>query len=250
MGKYYVGSLASFLILLAGHVPASAEAQYPDYAPDLHRSVERQISDYVARLHDHNPAYTHSGPNPAAYYGLGLAYHFEGKYDEAIENYDKAIGWDHGYADAYEARGDAYAAMGKPDAAAESYRLAGSVTQDTPGELNGRCWERAIRGAPLDRALADCTAALKEDPDNFDYRQSRCFVYFRAGMYDDAISDCTAALTHRPRMSEALYVRGLAELGKGNEAAGRTDLAAAMDANYRIEKIYALYGIKPPESSE
>jgi hypothetical protein len=40
-------------------------------------------------------------------------------------------------------------------------------------------------------------------------------------------------------------VRGLAERAKG-DAAAAADIAAATDADFRIEDRYALYGIKPP----
>lgn len=222
---------------------ASASVGACGFEPDLHHSNHSQIAEYRASLG--SMGITSEG-RACDYYALGTLYHFDGDYEKAIENYDKAIGWWKTYSDAYEARGDAYAALGKPELAAESYRKAAATTQDTPGELNDRCWTRAIRGAPLDRALADCTKVLKDYPDASSVLQSRCFVYYRMGRFDDAIADCTHALVRRPKKPSALYIRGLAELGKGDEEAGKADVAAAVNSYDRIEKIYALYGIEAP----
>ncbi len=52
--------------------------------------------------------------------------------------------------------------------------------------LNGRCWSRAVLGAQLDQALADCNAALKRAPREVDILDSRGLVRLRLGDLDGA----------------------------------------------------------------
>jgi tetratricopeptide (TPR) repeat protein len=181
-----------------------------------------------------------------SYYALGTLYHFDRNYEKAIFYYNKAIGWWQTYADAYEGRGDAYAALGKPELAAESYRLAAAAPRDRRDALADRCHARAIRGAPLDRALADCTALLKEYDDDYDTMQWRCLVLYKMKRFDDAIAQCSTLLETHPRNADALYIRGLSNRAKRNTAAADADIAAAEDADYRIARYYKMYRVKGP----
>ncbi|MGN6147809.1 MAG: hypothetical protein ACTHPD_04660, partial [Rhizomicrobium sp.] len=103
---------------------------------------------------------------------------------------------------------------------------------------------RAIRGAPLDRALTDCTALLNEYDDDYDTMLWRCVVLYKMKRFDEAVSQCTTLLKTHPRNADALYIRGLSRLESGNADAAKADIAAAEDADYRIVRIYRLYGVK------
>lgn len=261
MQRKWIAAASFFACALTIGSRASASPGACGFEPQLDHANRSQIEDYVAFARGET---TPSERRACSYYGLGTLYHFMGDYEKAIENYNKAIGWWKTYGDAYEARGDAYALLGKPELASKSYDKAAATTQDTPGELTDRCWTRAIRGAPLDRALTDCNAVLKVYPGDFYVRMDRCFVYLRMGLYDKAIADCTLALADRREATGrlyssyghglypagALYLRGVAELAKGDQASGQADVAAAVNSFSRIEKVFALYGIdSPPESA-
>ncbi|MBV8146425.1 MAG: aspartyl protease family protein, partial [Gammaproteobacteria bacterium] len=79
-----------------------------------------------------------------------------------------------------------------------------------PRVRNSRCWARALLGQELDRALADCNAAVGANRTAAAYLDSRGLVYLRQGRYDKAIADYDAALALNPRIAWALYGRGLA----------------------------------------
>ncbi len=96
-----------------------------------------------------------------------------------------------------------------------------------PAALNGRCWSRAQLGQDLDKALADCNAALRLSPNNAAALDSRGLVRLRRGEIDLAIADYDAALTLQPKSAWSLYGRGLAKLKKGMTAEGQADIAAA-----------------------
>lgn len=235
-----------FLIVVPQPVQAQGERCRP--TPDLELSIEQAIRACTAYASDAIGAmsFVNRGASPdqraSGYYTRGLLYHLSGKLDLAIADYSAAIGWNHNLADAYEARGDAYADLNDKEKAAEDYAGAARLSSDGPAPSD-RCWIRAIRGRPLDRALADCNEALKASPDDKDVLDSRCLVYFKMGNYAAAIADCTAVETVRKRFASSLYVGGLAKLHSGDKAGGEADIAAALDADYRIADTYALYGL-------
>ena len=93
--------------------------------------------------------------------------------------------------------------------------------------LNGRCRVRALSGRDLDKALADCDAALKLDARNPTVFDSRGLVRVRLGNLDGAIADFDAALALQPKSAWSLYGRGVAETKKGMVSEGKADIAAA-----------------------
>ena len=254
----FVRAVLTYLFSVAFLIATSPTAQAGGMCqsePRLHFSVDSDIRACTAAIHNGSGgagmggARIGSGPPPESraegYYERGLLYSLQGKIDLAIADYTSAIGWQRTYADAYEARGDAYADLGQPEKANTDYETAYKISGDGLGGLGSRCWMRAVRGHPLDRALSDCNKFLRSEPDNKDVLQSRCFVYYRMGNYSAAITDCAAAEKLQPRFADALYVGGLAKLRQGDTAGGDADIAAARDADYEIADLYALYGVKP-----
>jgi tetratricopeptide (TPR) repeat protein len=220
--------------------------------PSLQYSIEQLITDCNFAIRGigygmdgtGNPRGRPRTPEARAsgYYGRGLLYHLAGKLDLAIADYTSAIGWDHDYGDAYEARGDAYEDSGEKDKAREDYATAARLASDGPGRLLERCWVRTVRGHPLRLALADCNEAIKKSSNEMDMLSARCFVYYKLANYQAAIADCATAERARPRMAETLYVGGLAKIRAGDTAGGNADIAAATDADYRVAEKLALYG--------
>jgi tetratricopeptide (TPR) repeat protein len=259
--RFTTAAILSFLasLPLGGAAPALMDDDCPA-VPILHHSVDAEISECTAAIGAgvHNISSAGRGyffarsrqlPEVRAqgYLDRGLLYHFMGKTDLAIADYTSAIGWRNDFADAREARGDAYEDLGQQEKADSDYQTA---TRMAGADHAFRCWVRAVRGHPLDRALTDCNKALKANPGDKDILQSRCFVYYRMGSYSAALADCDAAEKSHPRYSDALYVGGLSKLRLGDKAGGNADIAAALDADYRIAETYSLYGVTREEVSE
>jgi len=93
--------------------------------------------------------------------------------------------------------------------------------------LNGRCWARSLWGHELDKALADCEAAVRRGPHIAALFDSRGLAHLRRGELDLAIADYDEALKLQPKLAWSLYGRGLARIGKGLKAEGEADLQAA-----------------------
>jgi tetratricopeptide (TPR) repeat protein len=212
------------------------------HQPSLAWPVKRAILDCERLLSDPSTQ-RHPEDKANVYYNLGLLHHFDNRPDLAVESYTQAIGWMRNFADAYAARGDAYQALGQLDKANADFAQLAQLPKDSQSALNGRCWIRALRGQPLDLALADCNEALKQVPDDWMAFDSRCLVHYRMGNYAAAMSDCSEVVKHRPKESGSLYIRGLAKLRSGDAEGGDADVAAAKDADDKVVAAYAVYGV-------
>lgn len=143
---------------------------------------------------------------------------------------------------------DLYIDAGRPVAAIAQYDQWIDVHRDDaklPWALNGRCWAQALTGEQLDRALKDCSAAIRLAPKAASIRDSRGLVYLRMGKLDKAIDDYDAALAQNPKIGWSLYGRGIARLRKGLKSAGEADLAAASAVEPGIADEARRYGIAP-----
>ncbi|HEX3810029.1 MAG TPA: hypothetical protein VHW02_10060 [Rhizomicrobium sp.] len=238
--QFAAACLAALVIALAA--PAHAAGKCVAEV-DIHNPADADILACGAVIHQHGPGMS-GDLRGKVYYVRGLLYQFEGKLDLAIADYTSAIAWKPNLTDAYAARADAYEAQGQHAKAAQDYAASDTYAKDLGPALAERCWVRAIRGNPLDRALADCTQALAQRPGDPTTLDARGFVNFRMGNYAAAIADYDAVLAKWPRWASSLYIRGLAKIHSGDTAGGNADIAAAKDADYRIAETYAIYGVK------
>jgi len=209
--------------------------------PTAHRSIHAEILSLDTVI---SGFAVPSEERACAYYARGQLYLLEGDASHAVDDFSHAIGWTENFADAYAARADAYAAGGDAAHAAADYAVADASRADSPQGLSARCWVRALRGAPLERARADCDAALLALPGDVNALTARCLVFYREGRNADAVTDCTTAIQTDAKNASALFLRGLAgqRLGSASAAADR---AAARASGSRVDETFAIYGIKP-----
>jgi tetratricopeptide (TPR) repeat protein len=201
----------------------------------------RQLSAYINSSEAHRVGEALG----TAYYCRGQLHDLDGVRDLAIADYSSSIASNPHESGVYYARGDAYADAGQGDKAALDYAEGDRLGGNVPAKRATLCWQRAVRGRPLDRALADCDAALKSEPDNAQWLDIRGFVNFRMSRYPEAIADLDAVVKQKPRDAAALFVRGLAKLRAGDAAGGNADAEAAKNIDYHIAETYAVFGIKP-----
>jgi tetratricopeptide (TPR) repeat protein/predicted aspartyl protease len=111
--------------------------------------------------------------------------------------------------------------------------------------LNERCWARALLGRDLDKALADCNAALRLTPASAQILDSRGLVRLRLGDLNRSITDYDAALKLQPKTAWSLYGRGITKMRKGMITEGQADIAAATSLQPRIVDEARTFGIVP-----
>jgi tetratricopeptide (TPR) repeat protein len=249
LSRIAFAALFGALVLIAPHDAFAFGRAGCDHEPELNTSIKAEILACTSLFV--SGEWAPRGPptelKAAIYYDRGLLHHLAGEYSLAVDDYTRALGLMNGSNDALEARGDAYEDEGRDDLARVDYYQSSQYNGDGANGLNDRCWTRAIRGHPLDRALADCSRALQLSADDAQASilDSRCFVYFRMGNYPAAIADCDAALKKSPEFANSLYVRGLARKKSGDAGGGEADIATAKKLDSKIADLYALYGINP-----
>jgi tetratricopeptide (TPR) repeat protein len=143
--------------------------------------------------------------------------------------------------DAYQRAGDTDAAIGQYDQWIE----ARPKDEKLAFVLNARCWARALAGREPDKALADCTAALKLKPHTSEILDSRGLACLRLGDLDGAIADYDEAIRLQPKSAWSLYGRGVARLKKGLKAEGEADIAAATTLAPRLPDEARRHGVTP-----
>ncbi|HUO11702.1 MAG TPA: DUF3857 domain-containing protein [Caulobacteraceae bacterium] len=213
-----------------------------------------------------------------AFYNRGVAEMAEGEQAKALDDIDHALALNpkdmtalEGRAKYYASKGDLARARADLDAAdklaagnpallperASAYEQSGDFedavrTLDespasnlTAQQLNQRCWYRAEWGHELDKALEECTAALKLSLGDGAILDSRGLVELRMGRLDAAIADYDAALQSHPAQAASLYGRGLAEARKGDAAQSNADLAEARATDSKIDLLFKRMGLGP-----
>jgi tetratricopeptide (TPR) repeat protein/predicted aspartyl protease len=117
------------------------------------------------------------------------------------------------------------------------------------GALNARCWERALLGEDLAKALTDCNDALKlsakASPLSMRVLDSRGLVRLRLGDYDRSIADYDDSLKLAPKNAWSLYGRGVAKMRKHKVPEGEADIAAASAIWPEIGEEFTRRGIIP-----
>lgn len=96
--------------------------------------------------------------------------------------------------------------------------------------MNNVCWNQAITGFDLERAITDCEAALAAD--EAAVIDSRALVLLGLGRHAEAKAAYDQALAAAPNQAPSLFGRGLARLALG-DAEGRRDIerARALDVD-------------------
>ena len=101
--------------------------------------------------------------------------------------------------------------------------------------LYERCWARVQLGTELDKAMDDCDAAVDANAKNPVFLAARGWAFLRQGKPAKARDDFDRSIALKPDAAFALYGRGLARLGLGDQAPGQADLAAARKADREID---------------
>lgn len=142
--------------------------------------------------------------------------------------------------------GSVYSDLGDyPEAIAELDAWLSDLPSGANGAFgfNNRCWARAAWNHDLDKALADCDQALKLQPHNLSFLDSRAMTYLRLGRFDEAIRAYDSILRQQPKEAWPLYCRGIAKLKAGKIAEGHADMTAATGISPGVAERARRYGL-------
>lgn len=179
-----------------------------------------------------------------AYSGRGTAYCLEGEYDRATADHDQAIRLDPANAMNYNQRGNCYAKKHEYDRAIADY---GKALILNPNYINVYL-ERGVvlyYKGEYDLAIADLDRVIRLDPKNAHAYADKCGAYNREGEYDLAIANCDQAIRFNPKLANSYSHRGWAFFQKGDKERALIDIneALRLDPKYvraREKKGYML----------
>ena len=115
-----------------------------------------------------------------------------------------------------------------------------------PDALNARCWTRMRLGVELDAALEDCNKAVKAEPKDAAYLDSRAWLRLRRGELGDALSDFDQAIKLQPDQAMSLYGRSILRARLGAPTA-QADLEAARKLRPAVESDAKRQGLPVPD---
>jgi tetratricopeptide (TPR) repeat protein len=157
--------------------------------------------------------------NPNSFEGYlvrGAAYESMGKFQKALDDWDKAINVDPNNYDAYFYRGLEYANKGGFDRAIADYDQAIRLNPNDAKCYYNRGTIYASKGES-DRAIADYDQAIRLNPNDAAYAYyNRGNEYANKGDSDRAIADYDQAIRLNPNDADIYYNRGVQYAKKGN----------------------------------
>lgn len=128
------------------------------------------------------------------YNGRGIAYANLKKYEEAIANFNKAIGIDENNKDAYNNRGNVYSYLKKYKEAIADYNKTIGIDEDFKEAYNGRGIAYSYL-KKYEEAIADYNKVIKLNPKGLNGYYNRGILYKNMGVLDKALDDYNKAFS-------------------------------------------------------
>ena len=153
--------------------------------------------------------------NWIAYTNRGVARQAAGDVDGALADYETALRWNPGYAEARNDRGIVRYLRGDVDGALADYDAALRVRPEYADAYLNRGLARQAKGDATG-ALADFGAAIRLRPGYARAHYSRANLRLAAGDVDGALADYGAAIDADPRYAEAYNNRAIARRSRGD----------------------------------
>ena len=194
-----------------------------------------------------------------AYYYRGLVYVDQGKVNEAIDDFDKAIEIDKHFPQAYAARGTANLMISRPAKAAEDFDKALQLDPNNATTYVNRA--RAYMGLKMTaEAEADLDKAIELDP-------KLLAAYFNRGVLrmlqenpEGALEDFNQCVAINPNAPAPYFNRAVAYIELDNKKAAATDLAIYLtiskdeegkhQARSLLDSLTGTQGDNPPPPTE
>jgi tetratricopeptide (TPR) repeat protein len=167
---------------------------------------------------------------PIAYNNRGLALKESGRFDEAIEDFEKTIALDPSRNKAYDNLADVYFKAGLFEKSIAYLDKSIAIDPADAEAYNNRgvVFDRMGR---FDRAFADYDRAISLDPSFWNPYINRGLIFYKMGQLERAIADFDYAISLNPAQAEAYYNRGLVFDKMGQLDKARADYDRAIFLN-------------------
>ncbi len=164
---------------------------------------------------------------------LGVALQEQGKFQEAVQAFNKAIGLKPDYAEAYSNRGNALSDLGQLKEAVESYEKAIQLRPDYADAHSNR-GNALHKLGRLEDAVESCEKAIQFRPDYANAYNNRGNALRDLGRLQEAVESYEKAIGLKPDYAEAYSNRGnaLKDLGQLQEAVESYEKAIALKPDY------------------
>ena len=194
-----------------------------------------QKGHYDDAVEDYNKAIQLNSKDATVYNNRGNANFFLGNYDSAIADYDEAIKLNPEYADAYYNLGIAKARLGDYNAAVADYNEAIRLKPKYAATYSNRGVAKANLGN-YNAAVADFSEAIKLNPEYADAYYNRGVAKTRLGEHTAAIADYDEAVKLNPEYADVYYNRGVAKLKLDDKTGALKDFKKAneIDPEFKI----------------
>lgn len=162
-----------------------------------------------------------------AYRARGEAYAERAAHQEAVADFTEAIKLRPQDGQAYYGRASSQLALQRTIAAVADLSEAIKYLGNSPGLFVARGYAQLVKGAP-DEAIADFSVAIRLDPKNASALNNRGLAYRKKGDLDNAVKDYTAAIALNPVYALAFNNRGYVYEAKGDKKAAASDFRRAL----------------------
>lgn len=182
-------------------------------------------------------------PDYAPIYSIrGYIYRIKGDFESAIEDYNKLIELRPDNADGYCDRGIAYSRTGEFTRAIQDFNKAIQLKPNLADTYNGRGLTYHQMNE-VDLALQDFNKAIELRPDFAKAYNNRALVYQDKGDADKTIEDTSKAIEFQPNLSHAYNNRGNAYVRKGITSLAIKDFNKAIHLNPELAEAYCNRGV-------
>ena len=158
------------------------------YLPALIYSSQKDLNKAADEYELILKHFSKAEPENIEIYGyLGQLYYSQGKFEKAIEEFEKILSLQPQNADVLYLLGSLHLEKGSRQNAVDFFKKALTVNPDHGGSLNSLGYLYAEDGIHLDEALDLIKRALNSDPNNGAYLDSLGWIYYKKEMYTEAL---------------------------------------------------------------
>ena len=175
--------------------------------------------------------------NAVAYNNRGIVYYELGYYEKAIKDYDKAIEVDPNYAAAYTNRGIVFYELGQYEKAINDYDKAIELDSNCAGAYNNR-GNVYSELRQYEKSIKDYDKAIELDFNDAKAYNNRGNVYDELGQHEKAIKDHDKAIELAPNDAVAYTNRGIVYENIKKYAEAIEDYARAIQLNPEYKNAY------------